>query len=353
MKRSYTLKELALLVDGEIEGDPNFLVTNIAISPELAQINELVMVIEDKFLDISLKSQSKVLMISKNLKLNSIDKNLLKVSHTRLSMSKLLSIFFPISLPERKIHEKAVIEQSCKLGNNLSIGPNVYIGNNSYIKDNSIIYPNVYIGDNVSLGKECIIYPNVTIYHNCLIGDRVIIHSGTVIGSDGYGFAQTEEKKHIKIPQVGNVIIGDDVEIGANVTIDRGTIGSTIIKKGTKIDNLVHIGHNVEIGEDSLIIAMVGISGSCKIGDRVILAGQVGVAGHLKIGNDVIIAAKSGVTTSIPDKSKVSGFPARNHMEELRFQASLRKVPEILKELKYLKKQIKSIENQLSLNNEN
>ncbi len=196
------------------------------------------------------------------------------------------------------------------LGKDVDIDESVKFGKDVRVGDNSLIMANCYIGDGVSIGKNCIIHPNVTIYHGVKIGDNVILHSGAVIGSDGYGFAHTKDARHIKIYQLGGVIVEDDVEIGANTTIDRGAIGDTIIRRGTKIDNLVQIGHNCDIGENSLIVSQVGLSGSTTLGKNVIMGGQSATAGHLKIGDFAVIAARGGVTKSLDGFKQYGGFPA-------------------------------------------
>jgi len=213
--------------------------------------------------------------------------------------------------------DEPIIEEGAK------IYPNVYVGKNSKISKNVILMPGVFVGDNVEIGKNTIIYPNVTVYRDCKIGQNCIIHAGTVIGSDGYGFAHTKDGKHIKIYQNGNVIIEDDVEIGANCTIDRAVFDSTIIKKGTKLDNLIQIGHNCEIGENVLMASQVGISGSSILGRNVVMGGQSATAGHLKIGDFAVIAARGGVTKSIEGGKTYAGFPLMLHKEWLKLQAKL------------------------------
>lgn len=243
------------------------------------------------------------------------------------------------------VSEKAFLAENVQVGENVSVFPFVYLSKGVQIGNNVTIYPNVFIGENSRIDDDTLIYANVSIRENVFIGKRVIIHSGTVIGSDGYGFA-TEKGIHHKIPQTGDVIIEDDVELGACVTIDRGTLGPTCIGKGTKFDNQVHIAHNVSIGENSLVIAQAGISGSTKIGKSVTIAGQSGLAGHLNIGDNVIIAGRSAVINSLKSGSIVSGFiPARDHRKSLRVSASLASLPELIKRVKRLEKLISENEN--------
>lgn len=259
------------------------------------------------------------------------DKSFLLAENPRLAFAKSISLF----APKHKlsgIHNTAVIGLSAKIGRNAAIGPNVVISDNVEIGDNAKIYAGCYIGEGASIGSGLILYPNVTILDKIIIGNNVIIHSGAVIGADGFGYVK-DASKHIKIPQIGTVVIGDEVEIGANTCIDRATTTSTIIGRGTKIDNLIHLAHNVEIGQDCIIVAMTGIAGSSKVGDRTILAAQVGVSNHVKIGSDTMVLGKAGVTKDIPSSAVVSGFPAQNHRAELKYQSYLSLLPKTIDRL--------------------
>jgi UDP-3-O-[3-hydroxymyristoyl] glucosamine N-acyltransferase len=241
------------------------------------------------------------------------------------------------------IHPTAVLGEDVKLGDNVSIGAYAVIDDKVEIGDNTIIRPHTCIGDSCKIGANCHIYPQVTLIENVEIGNNVIIHSGTIIGSEGFGFIG-ENGTYRKIPQIGKVIIGDNVQIGANVTIDRATFGKTWIKDGTKIDNLVQIAHNVEIGKNCIIVGQVGICGSVKLGDGVILAGQVGITDHLSIGDGVKVAAKSVVTKSVAAGKFVSGYPARDHNEEKRIKASVVRLPSLLKKVQELSKRLEKYE---------
>jgi len=253
--------------------------------------------------------------------------------------AKLLNLFYPEVFPFPSVSKRATISPSSRLGKGCYIGDFVYISEGAYIGDRCYIFPGVYIGKNVKVGEGSVIYPNVSIYDETVIGKGVRIHSGAVIGSDGFGYAfSKEEMKIYKVPQRGRVVIGDFVEIGANTTIDRGTLGDTVIGEGTKIDNLVQIGHNVKIGKYCFIVSQVGISGSTKIGDFVTLAGKVGVAGHIEIGNNITVAAKSGITKSLKEPGTYAGFPARPYREWRKVQALIDKLPEIYEKLKDLLK---------------
>jgi UDP-3-O-[3-hydroxymyristoyl] glucosamine N-acyltransferase (EC 2.3.1.-) len=244
------------------------------------------------------------------------------------------------------IHKTAIIAKSVKLGKGVAVGPFCVIEEGAQIGDRSVIYASCYIGYKTKIGKDCLIYPKISIRDKITIGDRVIIHGGTVIGSDGFGFA-TVKGLHHKIPQIGTVVIEDDVEIGANVTIDRARFDKTIIGRGTKIDNLVQIAHNVVVGENSIIVAQAGISGSTVIGNNVTLAGQAGLVGHITIGDGAIVAAQAGVTKSVPPNTMVSGYPAREHESARKVIACVQRLPELVETIRDLKKRIEELENKL------
>jgi len=253
--------------------------------------------------------------------------------------AKLLSCFYPEPLPRPQISPKASIDKSAKIGKECYIGDFAYIGKNAEIGDNCYIFPGVYIGDNCKIGEGTIIFPNATLYEGTQVGRGVRIHSGAVIGSDGFGYAfSKKEAKIYKVPQRGRVVIEDFVEIGANTTIDRGTIGDTVIGEGTKIDNLVQIGHNTKIGKYCFIVSQVGISGSTKVGNFVTLAGKVGVAGHLEIGDNVTVGAKAGVTKSLKEPGAYAGFPAKPYKEWKKTQALIERLPEFYEKIKKLLK---------------
>jgi UDP-3-O-[3-hydroxymyristoyl] glucosamine N-acyltransferase len=268
--------------------------------------------------------------------------NLIFVDKPYLSYMLLIKTWLKLESSGRKneISSSASISESARLGNNVSLGENVVIGMNSIIGDNTIIDSNTVIGENVEIGSDCYLFPNVTIYEDCILKNNVILHSSCVIGSDGFGYLLHEGRQE-KIPQVGNVVIENDVEIGSNTSIDRATLGSTIIGEGTKIDNLVQIGHNCTIGRNTIICAQVGLAGSTEIGDYVYLAGQVGVAGHLKINDGAMIGAQSGVSGSVPPKALYFGTPAIDAGLRKRIIASEKRIPEVVR---FVKKQIKETE---------
>ncbi len=332
------LKEIAQLINGELYGDGEIIIRNIA-PIEKAQKGDITFLSNKKYKPFLKKTKASAVILEKK---EDIDISQIVVNNPYLAYAKLLTFFTKKEITHFGISEKATIDKSAKISEKVSIYPNVYIGKNVEIGEDCIIYPGVFIGDNTKIGKNCLIYANVSIYHDTIIGNNVIIHAGTVIGSDGFGYAKDGDK-YFKIPQIGNVIIEDDVEIGANCTIDRGAINSTIIRKGTKIDNLVQIAHNVEIGENSAIVAQVGISGSTKLGNCVVLAGQVGVAGHLKIGNRVMVGAQSGVGKDLKDNSIVSGSPAIDHKKWLRWAVSYEKLPDLIKKVNELERKFQEV----------
>ena len=336
-----TLGELAQLVEGELLGDPEFKITGVA-GLEEARSNEISFVVGPKYVNKAHQSKAGALIVPPKLK--AFEKPLIISENPYLGFAKILKLFAKeqrTAVPG--VSTKAHLGASVALGDEVSIHPQVYIGDNTVVGDRVTLHPGVYVGSDVHIGDDTVLHPNATVLARCIIGKRVIIHSGTVVGSDGFGFAQ-DGNGHFKIPQVGIVQIDDDVEIGANCTIDRGTMGRTWIQRGVKIDNLVQVAHNVVIGEDSIIIAQVGISGSTKIGKNVILAGQVGVTGHLEIGDSVRVGAQSGIAKSIPAGQTVSGSPAIDHRDWLKNCNILRRLPELRKKIMDLEKGLASLE---------
>ena len=269
---------------------------------------------------------------------------LLVVENPQYSFAKAIEAFYIQPHHPTDISEKSITGSNLKIGSDISVYPFAVIGDEVSLGDRVIIFPGVYIGKGVSIGSDSVIHPNVTIRENVVIGKKAIIHSGTVIGGDGFGYT-LEKGEHYKIPQVGGVIIEDNVEIGSNVSIDRGTTGNTIIGQGTKIDNLVQIAHNVSIGKKCIIVSQVGISGSVEIGDGVVLAGQVGVKDHVKIGAGAVAAGQSGITRNIPEGQVYSGMPAIPHKTWLRAQSMFTKLPDYMKRLQAVEHKIESLIN--------
>ncbi|MDD5355262.1 MAG: UDP-3-O-(3-hydroxymyristoyl)glucosamine N-acyltransferase [Candidatus Omnitrophica bacterium] len=339
MKKS--VKEIAELLGAKVIGDPNVVITGVA-GIEEAKEGDVVFVGNPKYLHRINESRAAAVIASQEIK--GFSKPIIKTENPSLAFSKVVSLFFPPKkIMFKGIHSTVILGKDVELGQDVSIGPYVVIEDGVKICDRSIIYSGVCIGYESKIGKDCVIYPNVSLREKTIVGDRVIIHNGTVIGSDGFGY-DTKDGKHHKIPQVGFVVIEDDVEIGANVTIDRARLDKTLIGKGTKIDNLVHIAHNVTTGENCIIVAQVGISGSTKIGKNVTLAGQAGIAGHIAIGDNVIVGAQAGVTKSIPANTFVSGYPAKPHKEATKINAYIQRLPQLNETVAELKARLDKID---------
>lgn len=278
--------------------------------------------------------------------ITSASKPLILVEDPRMAFAKALGLFDWRRMPIPGVDPLAHVAQSAAIHGRAYVGPFASVGEGAIIGEGCIVYPHAVIGDHVEIGAGSIIYPNATIYPHCTIGARVILHAGAVIGADGHGY-QPSANGWEKIPHLGTVVIGDDVEIGANTAIDRATTGKTLIGQGTKIDNLVHIAHNVQIGAHCMIVAQVGIAGSCVIEDGVIMAGQVGISDHRRVGAGTRLAVRAGVIRDVPSGITASGVPAQDHTTQLRFEAALRRVPEMLHTVRALEKRIAELEDQL------
>lgn len=339
MSMKATVGQLARLVKGKIYGNRDTVITGFAGIRE-ARPGDITFLANKRYLPLLSRTKASAVVVDKAIKIcqDRLTLPLVLVANPDLAFARLVAHFSPPP-PDlaRLVHPQAIVSPRAKLGRDVAIQPFAVIQPGAKIGDRTVIYPNVYIGHQAVLGQDCLIYPNVVIRERCLIGDRVIIHSGTVIGSDGFGYA-TVKGVHHKIPQVGIVKVESDVEIGANVTIDRARFGQTLIGRGTKIDNLVQIAHNVRIGPNSIIVAQAGISGSTRLGKNVTLAGQVGVVGHIRIGNNVTVAGKSVVTKDIPAGAVVSGNPAQPHIRQQRELALIRKLPQIYQAVKDLQR---------------
>lgn len=328
-----SIKEIAEIIGCTIKGNPDIEIKGIN-EIQKAKEGELTFLSNPKYEKFLNTTNASAVIVGKEY---DVPITQLICEEPYVAFAKVLSILIKKPLPEPKISETATIDETATIGNNVYIGDHVSIGKNCRIGNNVKIYPGVVIGNHCEIGDNSIIFANVTIYHDIKIGKNVRIHSGTVIGSDGFGYAfSKKEMKIYKVPQVGRVIIGNDVEIGANTTIDRGTIGDTIIGDGTKIDNLVQIAHNDKIGKNCFIVSQVGISGSTEIGDNVTLAGQVGVAGHIKIGSNITVGAKSGVTKSITKPGIYAGFPVKDFRTWRKTEALINRLPEIYERIKSL-----------------
>jgi len=337
---SIPLKEIAERLKGQIIGDENILVKGVAAIDE-AGAGELTFVSHPKYEKKAAETKAAVLMTRKAIE--GVSTTFLIVADPYFSFAELLALFHPRKKKAPGVHASATLGKNVSIGEGACIGPSATLEDGVVIGADTQISAGVFVGEGSRIGAESIIYPNVTIRESVQIGKRVIIHSGTVVGSDGFGFA-FHAGKYTKIPQIGGVTIEDDVEIGANVAIDRAAMGQTVIGRGTKLDNLVQVGHNVKIGSDTILVSQVGISGSTQIGNYVTLAGQVGVAGHLSIGDKVVVGGKSGVTKDIPAGSMVSGFPSIPHKAWLKSQATFQQLPALRKLVNELRQKVTQLE---------
>ena len=335
-----TLTQIANLVDGKIFGVEKKTIHDVSAF-DLATPNDITLAGLPKYLKRIDETNAGAVIVPYDFEGSS--KVLVRVKNPQVAFAKIIAIFHPRPKTTPGISKKADIGEKFICGQELTISPFVSIGHNVTIGDRTLIFPNVVIGDHVVIGDDVILYPNVTILEHCRIGNRVIIQSGTVIGSDGFGFAPDGEN-YFKIPQTGIVQIDDDVEIGAGNTIDRATFGKTWIKKGVKTDNQVHLAHNVTVGENSILVAQVGISGSVSIGEHAVLAGQAGVAGHLKIGDHAIVGPQAGIAKSVPSGEVVSGSPEIPHRLWLKVQRIIPRLPELKKKLSEIEKRLVKIE---------
>ena len=324
-----TTAEIAKLLAGEVLGDANATLTGFA-NADAAKPGDLTFAETDEFFIAAENSAATAIIAGKDA--TSTKKIVIRVANPRIAFAKALAIFFPEPKFAPGIHLTAAISASAQIDPTAHIGPHCTIGERVKIGANAVLQSGNFVGDDSALGDETNLFPNVVIYSRTQIGKRVRIHSGTVIGSDGFGYV-FDSGFHRKVPQIGNVVIGDNVEIGSNVSVDRGALGSTVIGKGTKIDNLVQIAHNVEIGEHSILCAQVGVAGSAKIGNYCVLAGQVGIAGHLKIGNQVTIGSKAGVMHNIPDGEQWLGIPAQPDKQAKRIMIAMQRLPDLFKKI--------------------
>lgn len=334
-----SLKELAELVGGECLGPPDLALKNIAAIDQ-AGPEEITFVARGKYAKLIATSRAGAFIVGPELR--DLERPRIVTADPYLAYAKIAAVFAPPPWRWPGISNLAYIGPDCQWGEEVSIAPFVYLGEGVRLGDRVTLLPGVVVGNRVTIGADTFIHPNVTIRDDCDIGSRVIIHSGTVIGSDGFGFAP-EGRSFRKIPQLGRVVIEDEVEIGANCTIDRAALGETRIGRGVKIDNLVQVAHNVTIGADSIVVAQVGISGSTQIGRNVVLAGQVGLVGHIQIGDGVRVGAQSGVTASIPPGETYLGTPARPAAEFKRQLVVQHKLPEVYQRLRELEKQVAAL----------
>lgn len=340
----FSAKQIAQIIDGIVEGDENILVSNLSKIEE-GTIGTLSFLANPAYTNYIYSTNASIVIVNKSFVLESPVKSsctLIRVENAYESFAKLLELYNQINTEKEGVEQPSFVSSNAKIGENCYIGAFAYIGQNVSIGNHVKIYPHVYIGDNCKIGNNTTLFSGVKIYHDCLIGKNCTIHASTVVGSDGFGFAPNNEG-HVftKVPQIGNVIIEDDVEIGSNSSIDRATLGSTILRKGVKLDNLVQIAHNVEIGENTVIAGLSGIAGSTKVGKNCMIGAQVGVAGHLRIANGVKIAGQSGIGSSIDKEGEIlQGSPAFNIGEFKRSYVLFRGLPKLNDKVSDLTKKI-------------
>ena len=334
MGRSFSLKEFAEKLGGSFIGDPQTPLRGIAPLAS-AREGDLTFVTHSRYASFAQSTAASAILCEKEMP--GVKKAYLLVPNPYLVLAKAISLFHPSPLHEPGIRAGAQVHPSSRVDPSAAIYSGVTISAGAQVGARSVLFPGVFLGDDTVVGADCLIYPNVTIRENCRIGDRVILQPGVVVGSDGFGFAKDKEK-YVKIPQVGNVVIEDDVELGANVCVDRAVLGTTRIGKGSKLDNLIQVGHNVVIGSHTVMAALTGVSGSTQVGSHVVMGGQVGIAGHLKIGDRVTLATRTGVMEDILEKGVYWGSPSSEMAVEMKNVAAYRQLPELIKRIRGLEK---------------
>ena len=342
----FTAQQIAELLKGKIEGNSNALVSDMAKIEE-GKPGTITFLANNKYEEFIYSTAATIALVNESFVPSRDlpnDLTLIRVPNAYESLAQLLAYYDQVSQSPKGIEQPSFISESAYVGKDVYIGAFAYIGSNVEIEDGVKIYPNSYVGDGVKIGKNSCLFPGVKVYSKCLIGENCTLHSGVIIGSDGFGFVPNSENNYQKVPQIGNVILENYVEIGSNTTIDRATMGSTIIRKGAKIDNLIQIAHNVEIGENTVIAAQTGVAGSTKIGKNVMIGGQVGIVGHIKIANGVKIAAQSGIGNSIKNENEiVQGSPAFSIGDFKRCYVLFRSLPKLKKQLDSVQGEIKNL----------
>lgn len=346
----FTAKQVAAFIHGRIEGDENTVINSFSKIEEGKQ-GAISFLSNPKYIHYIYDTQSSVVIINDDLQLEKpVNATLIRVANAYESVAKLLQLYQSMMPRKTGIDSAAFIVSSAKIGKDCYVGAFAYIGENVEIGNGSQIYPHAVIEDNAKLGEGCIIYPHVSIYHDCRLGNRVTIHSGSVIGADGFGFAPNAEG-YDKIPQIGIVTIEDDVEIGANTCVDRSTMGSTVIHKGVKLDNLVQVAHNVEVGENTVMSAQVGIAGSTKVGAWCMFGGQAGLAGHIKVGDKTYLGAQCGLNSGTEGNVSLIGSPAIEPRNFFKSSVLFRKFPDIYKQINELQKEVERLKTIIDKNN--
>ena len=338
----FTAEQIANVIGGRVEGNKDAKVHTFAKIEEGTE-GAISFLSNPKYTHYLYDTKSSIVIVNEDVELEKdVDATLIRVPNAYESIAKLLQIYEASKPKKTGVAPQAYIAPSAKLGNNCYVGPFAYVGEGAEIGDGCQIHPHAVVGDNVKVGSNCIFYPNTTIYQGCKIGNNVTIHAGSVIGADGFGFAPGADG-YDKIPQIGIVVIEDNVEIGANTCVDRSTMGATVIHKGVKLDNLVQVAHNVEIGENTVMSAQVGIAGSTKVGSWCMFGGQVGLAGHITIGDKTFLGAQSGVPGSLKGGEELIGTPPMNPRQYFKSQAIFRRLPDMYKDLNDAKKKIEEL----------
>jgi UDP-3-O-[3-hydroxymyristoyl] glucosamine N-acyltransferase len=342
----FTAKQIADFLGGTVDGNENASVHTFAKIEEGVP-GALSFLSNVKYTQYLYSTKSSIILVNKDFKPEQpVSATLVRVDNAYEALAKLMSLYASMKPAKTGISSLASVSEKARIGNNVYIGPFSVIEDGAVIGDNTQIYPSVTIGEGATVGSDCILYPHVTVYYGCKIGNRCILHAGSVVGADGFGFAPTPTGYN-KIPQIGIVEMEDDVEIGANTCIDRSTMGRTIVRKGVKLDNLVQVAHNVEVGENTVISAQTGIAGSSKIGSWCMIGGQSGISGHITVGNKVNIAAKTGVISSINDGDTIMGYPSIGYRNFLRSSLVFRELPEMNKTIQKLQKEIEELKAKL------
>lgn len=340
----FNIQQIAAILNGTIEGNDNVEVWKLCKIEE-GEPGGLSFLANTKYTNYIYDTKASAVIVSKDfVPEHPLQTTLLRVADPYLAFATLLKTYNEMQLDKKGVDKLAYIAPTATIGENCYIGPFAYIGENVKLGDNVKIYPQTYVGDNSVVGDNTTLFAGVRVYHNIVIGARCILHSGSVIGADGFGFAPTADGNYQKIDQIGNVVIEDDVEIGANTTVDRATLGSTVIHRGVKLDNLCQIAHNVQVGQNTVMASQSGIAGSGKVGSHCVIAGQVGIVGHIEIGNNVTIAAQSGVTRNFPDNVTILGTPATDAIKQRKTYVYERNLDQLYKRVEILEKQLKEIQ---------
>lgn len=340
----FSAKQIAEFIQGRVEGDENATVNTFAKIEE-GKTGAISFLSNAKYTHYIYDTKSTIVLVDEALELeHEVQCTLIRVKSAYEAVAKLLQLYESMKPRKKGIDPQAFVSPTAKIGEDCYIGPFAFVGENAVVGEGCEIYPHAYIGDGAHVGDDCIIYPHATIYHGCRVGCRVILHAGCVIGADGFGFAPSANG-YDKIPQIGIVTIEDDVEIGANTCVDRSTMGSTFVRKGVKLDNLVQIAHNTDIGANTVMSSQVGVAGSTKVGEWCMFGGQVGLAGHITIGNKVFLGAQSGVPGNIKDNQQLIGTPPMEQRAYFKSQAVFRRLPDMYKELQALRKEVEALKN--------